>query len=160
MIWGEVYYMKNVVKPNKKLSLQEIEEFEIQYNITLPEKYKKFLLQSNGGKPEMNVFFISKDQGSSLVRGLFGLYIGGYKDLVQNIEIYDGRLPKGFLPIGDDPGGNLLCVGTDEKYYDNIYFWDHEEEVTERDYSKNGLINMYFLAKDIYDFLDKLHDEV
>lgn len=151
--------MKNSVKPNKKLSLKEIDKFEIQYNIKLSAKYKEFLLQSNGGKPETTVFFISKDQGSSVVRSLFGLYIGGYKDLIQNIEIYDGRLPKEFLPIGDDPAGNLLCVGIDEKYYDNIYFWDHEEELTERDYSKKGLINMYFLAKDIYEFLDKLHDD-
>lgn len=82
----------------------------------------------------------------------FGIHNGEHDELGRNIELLDGRLPNGFIPIGDDPGGNLICLGTNETYYDKIYFWDHEEE-------HGDISNMYLLANDIYEFLKKLYDD-
>lgn len=139
----------------RKISHQELEKFELQYNIILPSKYKNFLLKTNGGQPEPNIFLISDEQGASGVNGLFGIYTGGYEDVEKRMEIFKGRLPNGFIPIGDDPGGNLICLGINKKYYEKIYFWDHEEEADYPDMS-----NMYFLSNDICDFLgNKLYDD-
>lgn len=78
-----------------------------------------------------------------------------YDNLEKVIDIYEYRLPEGFIPIGDDLGGSVICLGTKEPYNEEIYFWDHENE-SETPYDMN---NMYFLANDIYDFLDKLYGE-
>lgn len=146
--------MVKVENSYKKLSPHEISKFELQYNITLPTKYKEFLLESNGGAPEPSVFVIPDEPGISCINGLYGIYTGDYEDVGENMEVFKGRMPEGFIPIGDDPGGNQICLGINKEYFDNIYFWDHEEESNEPDMS-----NMYFLANNIYEFLDKLYDD-
>jgi hypothetical protein len=39
-------------------------------------------------------------------------------------ETYQDRLPPALLPIGTDPGGNLLLLGTE--HGTGIHVWDHE----------------------------------
>lgn len=39
-------------------------------------------------------------------------------------DTYLDRLPQGLLPIGTDPGGNLLLLGTAKRA--GVYAWDHE----------------------------------
>lgn len=54
-----------------QLSMEQIKSFELEYNISFPAKYKKFLLESNGGEPVPHVFFISNEQGESGVNVFF-----------------------------------------------------------------------------------------
>ncbi|MEN1970023.1 hypothetical protein WMZ97_18355 [Lentibacillus sp. N15] len=54
-----------------------------------------------------------------------------------------------------DPDGNAICLDTKEPYYEKIYYWDHEQEPD----NPNNMINMYFLANDINEFLDKLYED-
>lgn len=146
--------MAKVISTNETISLEQIEQFETRNGLKLPEKYKSFLLQWNGGYTEPSLFQISDKQGKSVVNVLNG--IGNmYDNLDKVIEIYEFRLPVGFIPIGDDPGGNVICLGTEKPYYETIYFWDHEQEPENPD----DMSNMYFLANDIDEFLNKLIEE-
>ena len=43
-------------------------------------------------------------------------------DLFQST--YAGRLPEKMLPIGTDPGGNLLLLGIEDRA--GVYVWDHD----------------------------------
>jgi hypothetical protein len=56
------------------------------------------------------------------------LYAIGASDdwnpLALAADTYLDRLPPGCLPIGTDPGGNLLLLGTRDRV--DIYAWDHE----------------------------------
>lgn len=145
--------MATISNAYEQLSPEQIERFEIARNLILPPKYKNFLLQWNGGSPVPDMFMISDEQGASVVNVFNG--IGEmYDNLEKVMEIYEDRLPEGFIPIGDDPGGNVLCVGTKELYAEKIYFWDHEQEPED----PNEMTNMYFLANDIYEFLDALYE--
>lgn len=148
------FRVAKIVNSHENLSLEQIEQFEADHDVILPEKYKRFLLQWNGGYPEPSVFKISDEQGASVLHVLNG--IGDmYDNLEKVMGIYEDRFPAGFIPIGDDPGGNVICIGTKEPYYEKIYFWDHEEESDEPD----DRTNMYVLADDIYEFLDQLYDD-
>ncbi|WP_230856090.1 SMI1/KNR4 family protein [Virgibacillus dakarensis] len=72
--------------------------------------YKKFLLEHNGGKARPNVFKISDVQGPIVINAFFG--IGDlYDNLEDNIDILGERLPEVFIPIGEEPGGNVICLG-------------------------------------------------
>lgn len=150
--------MERFTESFEPLTLKEIEEFEATKGINIPKKFKEFLLDSNGGFPEPNEFLISDEQGSSCVNILFGIHSEKFDNLSKYVERYKNRLPKGFIPIGDDPGGNLLCVGIEGEYTDQIHFWDHEEELDEDGNSRMDMKNMYFLASNIFEFLDKLTD--
>jgi hypothetical protein len=145
--------MTKIISPYRKLTLNDIEEFERRNNVILPNKYKRFMLENNGGKPEPHIFKISDEQGESGVTSFYTIDDGPrYDQLERYIDIYIDRLPRGFIPIGDDPGGNLICLGINEEFHDRVYFWDHEEE--------NGdMSNMYFLANNIFDFINDLYDD-
>ncbi|GGJ55158.1 SMI1/KNR4 family protein [Virgibacillus salexigens] len=145
--------MAKIYSSHDNLSLEQIEIFENENNIKLTEQYINFLLIWNGGKVIPNLFMISNEQGPSVLNVFYG--IGNmYDNLTDFIEIMDERLPVGFIPIGDDPSGNVICLGTKEPYYDKIYFWDHEQEPEDPD----DMSNMYFLANSINEFLDNLYE--
>lgn len=44
-----------ILKNNKKISLEEIKILENSFNLKLPKEYKKFLLENDGGKPSSNL---------------------------------------------------------------------------------------------------------
>lgn len=79
-----------------------------------------------------------------------------YRNSEDYIDIYEDRLPRAFLPIGNDPGGNVICLGVSEPHYEAIYFWDHEEESEDPE----DMTNMYFLADNIYEFVDNLYKDL
>ncbi len=42
-------------------------------------------------------------------------------------QTYLGRLPRGVLPIADDPGGNQFCLDVAGAFPGTVWFWDHEQ---------------------------------
>ncbi|MCY9340991.1 SMI1/KNR4 family protein, partial [Bacillus haynesii] len=136
-----------------QLSLEKIEQFESKNNVKLSDLYKEFLLKWNGGKARPNIFKISDAQGSSVLNVFYGIR-DMYDNLEDFLDIMEDRLPEGFIPIAEDPAGNVICLGTNEPFYEKIYFWDHEEESENLD----DMSNMYFLADNINEFLDNLYE--
>lgn len=146
--------MVKIISSYERISLEEIKNFETEYNVNLPERYKGFLLNWNGGYPEPSMFEISVEKGVSVIDHFFG--IGDEEsDLSDYIDVYEYRLPTGFVPIAYDPGGNVICLGTKDPYYDNIYFWDHENEQGDNE----NMSKMYFLANNIDEFLGNLYED-
>jgi len=123
--------MKISDKLGASASLNEIISFEIKYNFKLPDDYRNFLKNFNGGRPEKNyrVFTYYKQDGSksnSLVDWFNGLIDGLHYSLEEDIDIYEGRIPEDMLPIASDPFGNLVLLGVGAN--NGIWFWDHEIE--------------------------------
>ena len=130
------------------------EKFDSENDVKLTELYKGFLLTWNGGRVKPNLFMVSDERGPSVLSVFYG--IGDmYDNLTYFIDIMDERLTAGFIPIADDPSGNTICLGTKKPYYENIYFWDHEQEEVD----PNDMNNMYFLANDIDEFIKSLYED-
>ncbi|WP_430535384.1 SMI1/KNR4 family protein [Listeria rocourtiae] len=138
---------------NKKIASKDIEAFESKHGLHLPQEYKAFLLEFNGGYPEKSNFIISDDEGVSLVNKFYG--IGEESgDLGETFEILEGEIPDGFISIADDPAGNEICIGTEKsKYKEKVYFWRHDME------SDSEMDNMFLLAEDLQTFLNKLYGD-
>src|SRR5690625_4021536 len=77
-------------------------------------------------------------------------------DFEVYLDIYDLRLPAGFIPVGNDGAGNAILLSISGRHYDQIYFWDHENEP---DLEEPDMSNMYFLADNIWGFLDNLYED-
>ena len=130
---------------------EDIIAFEDDHNIKFTNLYTKFLLENNGGDTGgNNIFKISDNQGESVLDVFLGIDFRHY-DLGKDINIYKGRMPNEFIPIACDPGGNIICLGIKNEYYEKFFFWDHENENDDADMS-----NMYFLASNIYEFVSNL----
>jgi len=98
---------------------------------TLPDDYKTFLRNENGGRPKPNRFtFVSKmgKTEDSTVHYFFALHGGRVGNLKCNFETYKSRIPFGYLPIATDPFGNLIILKIIGQNKGGISFWDHENE--------------------------------
>src|SRR5690625_3759079 len=147
--------MIKLIKSHQKLTLDDIEKFESENKISLSKNYIIFLLKWNGGKPRPGNVFKIDGYGESVLNVFNG--IGDmYDNLTDIIDIYEYRLPKGFIPIGDDPEGNAILLGTLEPHDDHIYFWVQENE---SDLDELDMMNMYLLANNIWAFLDHLYED-
>jgi len=149
--------MVKMLNPYYKLSQKDIENFEVKNNIELTNNYKLFLLKWNGGAPDLEIFMISEEAGPTVMNYFYSIGdIDNGNDLADCLDVYEFRLPEGFIAIGDDPAGNAILLGISGPHYDQIYFWDHENEP---DLEEPDMSNMYFLADNIWEFLDNLYED-
>jgi cell wall assembly regulator SMI1 len=146
----------------KQLNTSAIADFEKQFDIRLPQDYKEFLLQNNGGAPEEDWAFdfidiATNTKTGSDIQSFFVIYDEEtYKDddLRKSYRILreNEEVPVGILPIGNDPGGNLICISVSDKNYGEVFFCDHELEDPE-----TGYIIMSTIADSFSKFIDSCY---
>ena len=140
-----------------KLTEDSINNFEKKIGYKLPVAYKDFLLQYNGGKPRPDTYDVPGWQhGYSIVNDFNGILPGEYNDIEDNIGLLRGRLPTGFIPIADDPGGNALLLSLAGITASKVYFWDHENEPYEGGDRLEDYPNIHWVADSFTDLLNKL----
>jgi hypothetical protein len=108
-----------------------IQQLENELGHRLPEDYRRFLVQTNGGRPERARFAIQTLDGStdSIVDWLLTLDIREQLYTIRKYRrMYEDRIPNGMIPIGCDPFGNLILLNIVAKDFGYVYFWDHETE--------------------------------
>jgi cell wall assembly regulator SMI1 len=136
--------------PNKygPVTAQRLSKFERALGHTLPDDYRAFLLENNGGTPSPCDFTIGEGDISH-VNDMYGLHDGPTHARLDHIRrVYRGRIPGHLLPIADDPGGNEICIGLSDSQRGRVYFWDHETGTMEE------------IAPSFRDFMDGLFEWV
>lgn len=139
-------------KQNNPVDPAAISKAEDRIGYAFPDDYIRFLLRYNGGMAKEGIFEIPGRGQSSVI--FFGVDTKeSYSDLVLNFDDYKFRLPAKTLPIGADPGGNLVClVMINDDWW--VYFWDHEKEN-----SPPTVANMFLLNGSFSEFIDSLEIE-
>jgi len=134
------------------LSQDEINTIEVVLGLRLPFEYKLFLSKNNGGHPEPSCFSGVGDEVSfsgSCIHYFYGVGDEApHVQILRAFNIFKGRIPKGLIPIADDPFGNQICIVTEGNEIGIIYFWDHENK-----HSPPTFRNMYNLAPSFDDFI-------
>lgn len=116
-----------IPNPYGQLSYESLSMFEKKLGARLPDSYRQFLLQFNGGKWSKKLFHISNEYGNSLIHHVYGIHDGpGHCQLDSAFERFKSIIEDCCLPIADDDGGNEICIGIHDKNRGKIYFWDHE----------------------------------
>ena len=103
--------------------------FEKSLGITLPDDYKQFLLQNNGGYPSEELVFTLDDSQSVLSHFYtLGLPTDDILSLEECLKqfVVTRRIESNYLPIADDAFGNQLCLRLSGREHGQVYFWDHE----------------------------------
>ncbi|POR19877.1 hypothetical protein BWK58_14195, partial [Flavobacterium columnare] len=101
----------------KKLTLSDINDFEKELGMTLPNGYKFHLLIYNGGCPESKDTF----EGRSIAH-FYPIKYGNH-NLIETYNNLKNLLPINFLNFAYDAGGNPFCFDLSEgKDYGKIYF--------------------------------------
>ena len=124
----------------------------------IPPSYRAFLTEQDGGKPVRDSFAFREGerQQEDMVRVFFGIAESPNGDLVETVEAYAGRIPRGTLPIAEDHLGNLLLLDGRDGADGPVWFWDHELE-PEGDEPED--VNLSFVAADLAGFLEQLTED-
>jgi len=109
-----------------------IRTFEQELDVELPNDYRRFLAETNGGRPEPAgfVFQTADGQTSDSLVDWF-LTLNPSEDLYTLPEyraMYQERTPPLMLPIACDPFGNLVLLDIGARATGSVCFWDHEKE--------------------------------
>jgi len=101
----------------QKLTIEELQDFENKLDTKLPESYKEFILENNGGIPEKRYF------GDYAISRFFSIKYGEDGGKIEYVKrVLGNAIPKEFLPMADDEGGWLFCLSLAEDTYGQIYF--------------------------------------
>lgn len=95
-----------------------------------------------------------KSDGSQSLNMLYGL--SGESSLPHQQTSYTNRMADGVIPVGDAPGGNVICLALRTG---KLYLWDHEDERPITGNAKNDYGNMYLIADSFDRFLKALYVE-
>lgn len=134
------------------LSGEEIAALESKNGITLPDSYRAFLLETNGGRPERDLFTVPGYDANPVGRVHFFF---GLNDSVQscnldwNREVFADRIPEHMLPIATTEGVDKICISLASDTLGAVYFWDG--------YGGAGRGNLHLVAESFDRFLEKLH---
>lgn len=143
--------MTKMLSENPRISLQDIQQFELEYDVRLPKQYVEFLLEYNGGLPQESGFRISDGGGESLVNKFYG--IGDMKsNLGKVFEVLEGEISEGFISFANDPAGNEILLGVSGEFQGKVYYWIHDIE------PKEEMDNMFILADSFAKFFDNLYE--
>ncbi len=115
--------IKGFGKANKEM----ISIFEQYIGFLLPEDYKQFLSEYNGGiTPKgYELFFVNELNETIPLNVLYGL---GTEKRELNLKFwfdeYKDDLLSNCIIIGDDPGSGMIVLINDSELK-GIYYWDH-----------------------------------
>ncbi len=117
----------------KKINTVSFFEVEKVLGGYLPEEYKAFMLEHNGGRPTKRLVLSFVEHDPETGQDFDNeLDIYSFNKLEDIPDFYDNLysselIPKHYCPIADDSCGNeiLLCIAQNEKYGE-IFFADHE----------------------------------
>lgn len=137
----------------KKITASDITRLEKKLSLKFPQSYKNHLLTHNGGRCKPNVFSFVENgkQTESAIGWFFSVKYGDTYNLYEVVKDYkteQNRVPVDFLPIADDPLGNLICIDTQTE---KIYFWDHETEPSVTG-NPDMWSNVYWIADSLDEF--------
>lgn len=130
------------IKPFGKIAKEDIVELEKIFDVLLPDDYKKFLLEYNGGAVFNNELRLKDINEVINIDVLYGIHIGDSSsdieywtneyadDLLEKTVIIGDSLQHGFIV--------LICDGSNNGvyYYDDSYCFD----------SSNDESNVYLIS--------------
>lgn len=127
-----------------------LDQLEDEVGLHLPDEYRRYLLQQDGGRLENN---------SQAIKSFFGLGadVPEHRSMWAKLETYHDRLPPWLLPVASDAFGNLLAISLRPGDLGSIWFWDHEREAPEGEPPTED--NIELKAPGLQAFLESLQPE-
>lgn len=131
----------------------EILKLEEEIGFTLPDDYKEFLINFNGGVPEVmySTFTLNELEENIGLQVLYGLDLEKGLDLREWYEEYEDDLLDDCLIIGHGIGfGFIVLVNSPE--VSGVYFWDNSFELDNSSEDEN----VYKISDTFRQFIDEL----
>jgi cell wall assembly regulator SMI1 len=100
-----------------------VDRLEQRIGQRLPDDYRVYLLQQDGGRLQDN---------NRAVKHIFGIgQVPDYASMWRTLETYSERVPTWLLPVAGDEYGNLFAISLRAADLGSVWFWNHEREADE-----------------------------
>jgi len=132
-----------------------IAAFEARLGHRLPDDYRAFLLQYNGGRPAQRGFQFTRRPDTHVraaIHWFLSLHDGEASNLEQTAYTLRERIPPDTLAIANDPSGGYVLLGLHGESRGKVYFWDPERAVAGRPDGSN----IDLVADSLDSFLSRL----
>ena len=130
--------MKKVTITDSGEPISDIEygQFVSEFNLSLPDSYKEFILENNGGYPEESSFDSSEEDGYDINIDNFNRISVGdevfeeledkvysAREAIQDHQISQEDIPSHLYPFALVLGGNNLCISMKNEDFGSIYIY-------------------------------------
>lgn len=140
------------------ITIQDITELENELALRLPNDYVQFLLQHNGGRPQLPYFSLANNPVDT--HGILDTFYRVQKKHLDDVrdvaDAFRDRMPPYLLPIATDPGGNQICLSIAGETAYSVYFWDHEDETPDTEDGSVYVDNLYLIAHSFTELIESL----
>ena len=146
--------MVNIKNHGPKLSETDISDFETRIGVPLPEPYRRFLMDFNGGTPVPNTVDIEGlPETPTDVQIFFGIGRSVQSSCLEwNLTMLAERLKEDLLPIACDSGGSVFCLCLRGRDPGKVLYCDLQSAFADLD----AHLKLYSVAPVFEAFLDKL----
>jgi hypothetical protein len=142
------------VEPISQDALDLLQQF---LGFKLPNEYIEFLRFSGGARIYQNTYSPINQEERVSIDCLYGLNQTDHNyDFVYHLKLYAARIPSHFITIGDDGGGNQICLGVKGPDRNKVYLWDHEFEADDGETPTKE--NMTLITHSFTDFINNLFE--
>ncbi len=156
-----------MIKQGPPVSERDVTALEARLGHRLPSDYRRFLLQTNGGRPgsaagvgrprAYAVLVPGWRQKGFLINDFLSIHAGSLNDLWDSYEILRNRIPEGTIPVAIDPAGNHVLLATSGDRAGHVFLWDHEVQSGDPDFDHPCIVP---IADSFSELINKkLHDE-
>ncbi len=111
------------------LTAGELDAFEAERGIRIPAEYREFLTEQcafyvadDFGYPMREVSEMTSDDGNEKLEYFYN------REFVSGSDAFARVWGENVLPIGENMGGDYVCIGIRGDHYGKIYFLYHEDE--------------------------------
>ncbi|WP_437631955.1 SMI1/KNR4 family protein [Sorangium sp. So ce854] len=120
--------MTTIENHGPRISDADISSLEERLGAVLPEEYRRFLLEFNGGSPTPDTVDVEGLPGASAdVQVFFGIGRSiESSNLDWNLAALAERLEAGMIPIAADSGGNVFCLALQGRRRGSVFYCDLE----------------------------------
>ena len=102
--------MARITESEQGLTPEEMDDFLATVPYPVPDSYREFMMNTNGGMPEPDFYQTDPEAEGYRVHQFYSIKYGDL--LVENLlKIYsDEQRPANLLPFAKDEGGNHFCI--------------------------------------------------
>lgn len=143
-------------------SAAQVADAEAKLQVRLPDDYRAFLMQTNGGYPQPDGFAIAWQQGqppapdwrTSTLSRFYAITEERNSNLLRaNTVTFARRLPEQTIAIATDAGSNQLLLALGGPLAGKVLFWAKDHEA--RDGAAPGYDNVGVVADSFTDLLQQ-----
>ncbi|EMS70127.1 SMI1/KNR4 family protein [Ruminiclostridium cellobioparum] len=132
---------------------ETVRNFEQHIGFSLPDDYKQFLIEYNGGTPQVRYSTFTVEALSEIIPldVLYGLGIDSEMDLQDWNDEYRSDLLSNSIIIGRDPGTGMVVLINDAEIK-GVFYWDHSLFFNQ----SNEEENVYKICDSFQEFINQL----